>query len=351
MKRFTAFVATLVWVLPFSVKCWASPTFTFYPGLEPRLVRTDLGLNTTMLLSVFSLNAIVKLQGLNLPPPKTVGETTIPLQLLEGSQVFTLQLSIGGKSGSFLLDTGASTTMITTTLSQQLGLKGEPISNQGLDYAVAGDDCPNMNAILHHLPPLVINQVRVEELRGLEFLTSVIPEDLFGVLGIDFLRNFDVKLNPKTRQLQLLHPSPLPPESVADAIPLKSRLGVMLAAVNINGKGPFTFLLDTGADTIFISEQLANQLQLDTATRQEIQVQGFCGLEDAERSRLEQVSVQGYDQNNLEVVILSSPVLDLLQIDGIIGQSFLNHYQQYWRFSSTSKSGDFQGSLLLVPIP
>ena len=350
MKGVTSLMVVLVWLLPWGAKGLVNQTLTDSPDLKPPLVRTDLGSQTTMLLSVVPVNAIVKLQGLNLPPPKTVGQTTIPLQLLEGSQVFTLQLSIGGKSGSFLLDTGASTTMITSAVAQQLGLKGEPISNEGLDYAVAGDDCPNMNAILHHLPPLVINQVRVEELQGLEFSTTVIPEELFGVLGMDFLKNFDIIINPKNRQLQLLNPSELSAESFEDAIPLHSRLGVMLAAVKINGKGPFTFLLDTGADTIFISEQLANQLQLDPLNRQEIQVQGFCGLEDAERAHLEQVSIQGYHQNNLEAVILSSPVLDLLQVDGIIGQSFFNHYQQYWRFSSPSKSGDFQGSLLLVPL-
>jgi len=350
MKGLTSFVVVLAIVLPFGTKGWANPSLLNSSAREPTPVRADLDSKTTMLLSVFSVNAIVKLQGLNLPPPKTVGQTTIPLQVLEGSQVFTLQLFIGGTSGSFLLDTGASTTMITSAVAQQLGLKGEPISNEGLDYAVAGDDCPNMNAILHHLPPLVINQVRVEELQGLEFSTTVIPEDLFGVLGMDFLRNFDVKINPKTRQLQLLNPSELSPESFEEAIFLQSRLGVMLAVVKINGKGPFTFLLDTGADTIFISEQLADQLQLDPLNRQSIQVQGFCGLEDAERSRLEQVSIQGYHQNNLEAVILSSPVLDILQVDGIIGQSFFNQYQQYWRFSSPSKSGDFQGSLLLVPL-
>jgi len=350
MKCLTPFIVTLVWVFPLSIKGLASPILTFSPIVELPLVHNSLGSNSTMSLSVFSLNAIVRLEGLNLPNPKTIGQATIPLKLLEGSQVFTLKLNIGGKFGSFLLDTGASTTMIATTLVQELGLKGEPISNQSLAYAVAGDDCPNMNAILHHLPPLIINQVRVEELRGLEFSTTVIPEELSGVLGIDFLRNFDLQLNPKTRQLKLLNPSPLPAESVVEAIPLQSRLGVMLTTVNINGKGPFTFLLDTGADTIFISKQLANQIKLNNSNRQQIQVQGFCGLEDAEVSRLEKVTIHGYEQNNLEAVILSSPVLDLLQIDGIIGQSFLNKYQQYWRFNSPAKSGDFEGSLLLVPI-
>ncbi|CAD0227370.1 retropepsin-like aspartic protease [Planktothrix agardhii] len=350
MKCLTPLIITLVWVFPLSIQALASPTLTFSRSLKLPLVPNNLESNTTILLSIFSLNAIVRLEGLNLPNPKTIGEATIPLQRLEGSQVFTLQLDIGGKSGSFLLDTGASTTMIANTVVQELGLIGEPIPNQGLAYAVAGNDCPNMNAILHRLPPLVINQVRVEELRGLEFSTTVIPEELSGVLGIDFLRNFDLKLNPKTRQLQLLNPSALPAEFVPEAIPLKSRLGVMLASVKINDQGPFTFLLDTGADTIFISKQLANQIKINHSDRQPIQVQGFCGLEDAEVSRLEKVTIQDYDQNNLEAVILSSPVLDLLQIDGIIGQSFLNQYQQYWRFNSPTQSQDFQGSLLLVPI-
>lgn len=350
MKCLTPLIITLVAVFPLSIQGLASPTFTFSRSLELPLVDHNLESNTTMLLSIFSLNAIVRLEGLNLPDPKTIGQAIIPLQRLEGSQVFTLQLAIGGKSGSFLLDTGASTTMIATTVVQELGLTGEPIPNQGLAYAVAGDDCPNMNAILHRLPPLVINQVRVEELRGLEFSTTVIPEELSGVVGMDFLRNFDLKLNPKTRQLQLLNPSALPAEFVPQAIPLKSRLGVMLASVKINNQGPFTFLLDTGADTIFISQQLADQIQINHSHRQPIQVQGFCGLEDAEVSRLEKVTIQDYNQNNLEAVILSSPVLDLLQIDGIIGQSFLNQYQQYWRFNSPTQSQDFEGSLLLIPI-
>ncbi|BBD52947.1 retroviral-like aspartic protease family protein [Planktothrix agardhii] len=37
----------------------------------------------------------------------------------------------------------------------------------------------------------------------------------------------------------------------------------MLASLKINDQGPFTFLLDTGADTIFISKQLANQIKIN----------------------------------------------------------------------------------------
>ncbi|ERT06243.1 clan AA aspartic protease, TIGR02281 family protein [Lyngbya aestuarii BL J] len=303
------------------------------------------------------LNAIVQLKGLDFPPPRTQGQATIPLkQQLEGSQVFTVELTLGNQSGEFLLDTGASTTMLSTPMVERLGLEGEKVANEQLTSAVAGDDCPEMSATVHQLPTLTMDGVRVEELRGLEFTNTLIPGELSGVLGMDFLRHFDLNLNPKTQQLKLLTPSQLNSIQTQQAIPLKSRLGVMLAEIKINGLGPFTFMLDTGADTIFISPSLSLSLQLDQASRQEIQVIGFCGLEMAERSTLKQVKMGDSQQTNLEAVILSSPsVLDLLEVDGILGQNFLNHYEQYWRFNLTdeSKSGNannFEGSLILLPI-
>ncbi|MEB3277805.1 MAG: retropepsin-like aspartic protease [Lyngbya sp.] len=305
---------------------------------------------------VQQLNAIVQLKGLNFPIPRIEGQATIPLKRLEGSQVFTVKLTLGNISGDFLLDTGASTTMLSTPMVEQLGLVGEKIESEQLTSAVAGDDCPEMSANVHQLPTITVDGVRVEQLRGLEFTNTLIPDELSGVLGMDFLRHFDLKLNPKTQQLQLLSPSQLNPAETQQAIPLKSRLGVMLAEIEINGQGPFTFMLDTGADTTFISPSLSLSLQLNEASRQEIQVIGFCGIEIAERSTLKQVQVGDFQQNNLEAVILSSPsVLDLLEVDGILGQNFLNHYEQYWRFNLTaeSKSGNtnnFEGSLILLPI-
>ncbi|MEL7036302.1 MAG: retropepsin-like aspartic protease [Cyanobacteria bacterium J06592_8] len=297
------------------------------------------------------LNAIVQLKGLNFPPPRTQGQATIPLKRLEASQVFTLKLTVGNTSGEFLFDTGASTTMLSTFIVQQLGLIGEKISSEQLTSAVAGKDCPEMSANVHQLPSIAVDGVRVEQLSGLEFTNTLIPDGLSGVLGMDFLRHFDLKLNPKSQQLQLLAPSQLNVTSTQNAIPLDSRLGVMLAKLEINRQGPFTFMLDTGADTTFISPQLANTLELNQANRQPIQVIGFCGLEMAERSTLEQIKMGEFQQNNLEAVILSSPsVLDLLEVDGILGQNYLNAYQQHWQFNLSEDSDILNGSLILSPI-
>ncbi|MGD1806844.1 retroviral-like aspartic protease family protein [Dapis sp. BLCC M126] len=299
-----------------------------------------------------SIGAIVQLEGLNLPRPKVTGKATIPLEFLDGGKAFTLTATLGGNWGNFLLDTGASTSIISTETIKKLELIGKPVPQELLTYAVAGDECPEMKANLHRLPVLKIDNVKVENLTGLEFTTTVMPEGLSGVLGMDILSNFDVEINPQTQELRLLPPTPIPAKNINDAIPLKSKLGVMLAEVEINGNGPFIFMIDTGAESIFISQKLASQLKISVAERQPIQVQGFCGIEMAEYASLAKVKMGNYELKNLETVILSSPVLKLLEVDGILGQNFLNNYQQYWRFNQ-KKSEKFpaEGSLLLILNP
>lgn len=349
LKRFSSLILFLFWGILLPTKSLAQIDIT-QPSNQFKS-HFILKSSQNHRLHGFELNAIVQLKGLNLPPPQTRGEATIPLQVLEGSQVFTLELTIGRKVGNFLLDTGASTTLISTPMIQQLGLVGQPIASEALTSAVAGDECPEMRATLHRLPEIKIEDVRVQEMRALEFSNTLIPGGLSGVFGMDFLRHFDLKLNPETQQLKFLKPTPIVSREIDSGIPLKSHLGVMLAAIEINGKGSFTFMLDTGADTLFISQNLAQKLKLDQASREPIQVQGFCGLEEAERSTLKQVKIGEHQQQNLEAVILSSPsVLDLLEVDGILGQSFLNHYYQHWRFSSSDNSDNFKGSLILTPV-
>lgn len=296
--------------------------------------------------------AIVQLEGLNLPRPKTAGESRVSLHPIEGSQVFSVDVEIGESRGQFLFDTGASTTMVGSPLVRDLGLVGEEISGDRVKSAVAGDDCPEMDATLHRLPTLKMGEAQVMDLQVLEFANKMIPDGLSGVLGMDVLAEFDLIVNPETKQLQLLSPSDLPLQLSA-AIPLKSRLGVMLAEVAIADRGSFTFMLDTGADTIFISEDLADRLEIDPASRSPVQVLGFCGLEAATLSTLATVELGNHKLTNLEAVILSSPsVLDMLEVDGILGQTFFNNYQQYWRFdrrSTPSESSEWGGSLLLNP--
>ena len=344
-----ALITALTWAMPLSTKALALPTANSN-SVQADLVATPQALRVDQNGAVTNrLKAIVQLEGLKLPPPQTQGKAIVPLALLPRTRVFTFQATVGGQSGWFLLDTGASTTMVSTPFVQQLQLKGKPIASDRLAYAVAGDGCADgLKATLHRLPPLSLPGAQVEGLQGLQFANTVIPEGISGVMGMDVFSRFDVHIIPRQRELRLLPPTPLPAVAIDRAIPLQEKLGVMLATLKVNGQGPFTFLLDTGADSTFISRQIAQQLQLEN--RQPIQVRGFCGIEEAERSHLASVQLQQHQRQDLDTIILSSSILKVLGVDGILGQNFLNHYQQYWRFHGQSDNSlPFEGTLILTP--
>ncbi len=304
--------------------------------------------------SLPTLDAIVQLQGLTLPPIQVQGQSQLELSPYEQTQVFTIQAKLKEKSGTFLsgtflIDTGASTTLLSSELVQALELQGKEIPGDRLASAVAGKNCPSMDARLHQLPILKLGTLQVSQLQGLEFKNTVIPKGLSGVLGMNLLRSFDLKINPRDQRIDLLPPSELPPKSQSLAIPLEERLGVMLGQIYLNGEGPFQMLIDTGAGSTFISPSVMQRAKLDHLPQQSLQIQGFCGLENAKQITLPslQLGLQALGENNA-IVLDGASVLQTLNIDGILGQNVLNQFFQYWRFPS-QKSLSKTGSLLLVP--
>lgn len=291
-------------------------------------------------------HAVVQLQGLDVPVPRVKGTATVPLKVLEKSLVYTTPVMVGKLAKPFLIDTGASTTLLSADLVTTLKLPGRSVPGNRLASAVAGKECASMKATLHELPLLTLGGVEIRGVNGLRFETATVPEGLAGVMGMDILQLFDLSFNPKAKTLNFAPPSVLPTAASATAISLQKKLGVFLAKLTLNGQGPFTLLLDTGADSTFISGAIAQRLNL--LNRQPAQILGFCGLEPAEKSLLTSVKLRQYEQKNLEAIVVSSPILKLLGVDGILGQNFLSHYQQQWRFTPSTINGTkADGSLLL----
>lgn len=293
------------------------------------------------------LTAFVEFSGISVPQPVSKGQATIGLKLLPDSQLFTLPVKIGGQTKTFLLDTGASGSIIDSQTAKQLNLQSTPVPSKLFQYTVAGNNCPDVQVNLHPLPVLTVDSATVEGLNGMGLPQTSIPGNLSGVLGIDFLSNFDLIINPKTQELKLLPASP----PVANAIPLSGKLGSIIAQVRVNGQGPFSFLLDTGADTVVVSKRLVQKLKIDEYKAEEIEVTGFCGTEKGKKIKLEKVSIQQKEATQLDTVILeSNNIFNLLGVDGIIGQNYLNKYQQHWRFGKRNPLGYAEsGSLVLTP--
>jgi predicted aspartyl protease len=292
--------------------------------------------------------AIVQLQGMDVPPPKVEGQAKLPFTFLKQSKVYAVNGKFNTLEGRFLVDTGASTTLISETAVNQLKLPGREVPQRLLSFAMAGNQCAQINATLHMLPTLQFQTILIHGASGLRFKAKELPDQLTGILGMDILKYFDLQVDPPTRQLDLTPATKLPAPFAPIAVPLYKRKGVFLANLQLGNQGPFSMLLDTGAGSTFISQQVAQRLNLDKTSRQPQPIQGFCGLEQAERSQMPFLKIGPHQQQNVETIILSSSILKLLGVDGILGQNVFENYRQYWRFTPTTLQGKkADGSLVL----
>ncbi|MCM1982022.1 retropepsin-like aspartic protease [Lyngbya confervoides] len=295
------------------------------------------------------VQAIVQLHNLSLPPPVVTGSPQATLAIAQEMLTPTIQAVIGNRQVPLLVDTGASTTLLSKALVTQLQLEGQTIASDRLTSAVAGRDCPSMEATLHQLPPLSLGGIQVDRLRGLAFAQTEIPQDWAGVLGMNFLQAFDLSINPQAQQLTLRPPSPLPRSQRAQAIPLQRQLNVLVGPVRINGQGPFTLLFDTGAEGTFISPAVAKAASLGEIPQEAVRVRGFCGLEPAVRLSIPSLDIGPHRLSTVQVIVLDSAVIKTLQVDGILGQNVLSQFEQHWRFPAHSlPDSQAQGSLLLT---
>ncbi|MBE9209527.1 clan AA aspartic protease [Nostoc sp. LEGE 06077] len=290
--------------------------------------------------------AFMEAAGVKLPQPISQGQASVQLSFASESSIFTIPVRIGQQTQTFILDTGNSQTIINSQLAQQLGLNSSPVPNELLAYKpVIGNNLKALAVNTHILPVLEVNSASVSGIHSLGLPAQALPKDISGVLGLDFLSNFDVLLNPKKQQLQLLPPS----DSVASAISLKGKFGILTAQVYINGQGPFSFAVDTGAYSMMVSQSLAQKLGIDDRQAQTVEIFGFGGRESVKKVKLNKLQIQQHQVTEIDAVIVEqSNILKLPGVEGIIGQNFLNKYQQHWRFSKPNRLGVVEsGSLVL----
>lgn len=290
------------------------------------------------------LLALFEAMGIAIPQRQRQGQTTLALQAIPRSNCFSLPVKLKGYTGQFLLDTGATHTIINTTLGKQLGLPLQdypPNLTQGLAF---GNGKKTQVGIYPALT-LSIKDASVQQIHPLGMAKQAMLHNLSGILGLDFLSQFDLVIDPRHRQIQLL-----PPTSLKEGIPLIGKGGWLTVQVLINGQGPFTFALDTGATQTILSPKLAAQLALSPSAKP-VQLQGLLGTEAAQPTQLDSIQIGPHQTTQLDALIIASPLIARMQVDGLIGQNFLNQYQQHWRFGSQNALGMVeQGTLKLSPL-
>lgn len=274
---------------------------------------------------------------------------TIPFDLY-GNRPF-INVKINNKQTlRFVIDTGASLSVISDKAAAQLGIR--PIARGGHARAVGGNG--EFAIVYGLLDSVAIGDAKID-LVPAYIRTVHAPADASaaerpdGYIGLSVLSNYAVTIDYKEKKL-ILDRTPLKedvptpstattlvaPPQVEDKInvPLRSTSGGLASAEGVldGYEKPFNFIIDTGATTTVISKAAVNRFKLENLKLKNMifQVIGAAGVEnDVEAVGLATLTVNNLRQRNARALILNlDPVNETSGFEqhGILGGDFLRHF-------------------------
>ena len=112
-----------------------------------------------------------------------------------------------------------------------------------------------------------------------------------------------------------------PPPGVTK-IPFKPGSPIMVNA-KINGGGPVTLMLDTGADTTVVNPLALWRLGISTWFAPRAEIRGATGTTSVDVVRVQSIEVGEARAGPLVIVAHD---IDFKEADGLLGRDFLNHF-------------------------
>ena len=128
-------------------------------------------------------------------PRRTAEETVIGLKRVPGGWLTEVVIN-GAWTGSLLLDTGASVTLISPAVARAAGVTFGPDTPMGEVQGIAGRT---------RGPIVTLSSIQVGEIesRGVRAVVVELPEGLHGLLGNSFLSRYIFTLDPREGALRL----------------------------------------------------------------------------------------------------------------------------------------------------
>ena len=115
--------------------------------------------------------------------------------------------------------------------------------------------------------------------------------------------------------------NPSPPTKGITRIPFSPGSPVLVHAI-INGFGPFTLILDTGAEATIISPSVLSTLGLSSENAPPIALKGVTGMGIASRVWVDFIEV---GETRVGPLLIAVYEADLKKADGLLGRDFLSH--------------------------
>jgi hypothetical protein len=324
-------------------------------------------------------HALIQLAGQPLSGGRSRGTVSLPLERAEGGHTPVLDFQVSGtgaaagsparpsRQGSrirLLLDTGATSTMVTPELADRLALERRSLPPGTFGLAGGGHGCADLNPQRSRLPDLELRDSAASpgtpglSLEGVEALVlpvRALPAGVDGVLGAPSLRLLPIRIDPFLGRIALgavaLEPLPYPlnsaggsatssanpaatPRSQPQRVPLWWHRGVPLLQLRTS-VGPVRALADTGAEGLFLRPALAARLR-PLGPAQPLRLVGFCGEQRVEGRRFAGLGLglgpgPGVAPADVEGIVTDNPIFEQLGVEAILGQELLHRQRQLWR--------------------
>lgn len=298
--------------------------------------------------------------------------TSVPFDLIQNRPF--VRVMINGKGPfRFVLDTGASLSVISDQAAQRLGMR--PVARGGMARAVGGSG--SFPIIYGLVDSLEIGTAKIETvpvyIRTVHSAPGVPESDRAdGYIGLSVLSSYLVSIDYQNRVLRLdrtplreeetvvqrrgpvgLERAPAPqvaPTAAAAAAPTAPGVPVVPAEIDIPLRStsgglasaethlpgltrPLNFILDTGATVTVVSKAAVKRFELEPLKirGETYRVIGAAGIEEgAEALELTTLTVSGLRKNNSRALILDlEPVNETSGFEqhGIIGGDYLAHFK------------------------
>jgi predicted aspartyl protease len=162
--------------------------------------------------------------------------------------LIVLQARVGPLRGlNFLLDTGATPSVLDPHIAAKLHLKAVPTEIAVLQGTARGATAT--------VPSLQIGPVVKENLpvlvEDLSFVQKVVPVHLDGIVGLDVLGQIPFTISYREHEIKF---GPTP--ALTTSVPLAGRQGLAMMTAIVNDQ-PVRLLLDTGAPSLILFKHLA----------------------------------------------------------------------------------------------
>ncbi|MCT0217424.1 aspartyl protease family protein [Synechococcus sp. CS-1329] len=286
--------------------------------------------------------ALIQLGGPPLAPGRSSGQVSAPLERASGGDTPVLSLQSSGGPVRLLLDTGASTTLVSPDLVRRLALESQLVDPKTFALAGAGEACPDLKPRRVRLPDLEIsaagNRLQIKGMEALVLPVAGLPEGVDGVLGAPQLRQQPLWIDPLGQRLSLGPLALVDAErfrraAPATILPLLWREGVPLMPLRTPA-GSALALADTGAEGLFITAGLATKLR-PLAPASAVRLAGFCGEQSASLQTLSGLALPGGDPaQRVEAIVTANPIFESLRVEAIVGQELLRRRAQLWRLDA-----------------